>query len=354
MDIKEFLTVFGSFGSISMESDLINTNQKIDYLLDTCESIKESEIARYIYAEGDKSRKRIERLQQQIWNSCRYMVLSSDTIIRHYLLDAFGVTVKESADGPELFTEADVSGLTVDVSFDGPEQITVATVLDPHSIERERRFVSFTLPESIRLEWESYLDNYATYSRIRLGEIDPTAGPEIKSGTPGYLYVNFEAFKEEIHRISKTGHVVLDVINTYLSYEKDRSSGRSVVDFSEAIAPIIDGNVFNEPIDGAILEDVFRMKDKHNLTIQNEMPKFWAQILWLMFKDGPKECRNKEWIKRIASNWNMINSLKNRVYEPLGYPTADVMNQVREVVIALNGVKELNIDKKRPRRKKEA
>ena len=347
MDIKEFLTVFGSFGSISMESDLINTNQKIDYLLDTCESIKESEIARYIYAEGDKSRERIERLQQQIWNSCRYMVLSSDTIIRHYLLDAFGVTVKESADGPELFTEADVSGLTVDVSFDGPEQITVATVLDPHSIERERRFVSFTLPESIRLEWESYLDNYATYSQIRLGEIDPTAGPEIKSGTPGYLYVNFEAFKDEIHRISKTGHVVLDVIDAYLSYEKNRPSGRSVVDFSEAIAPIIDGKVFNEPIDGAKLEEVLLIKDKDQLTLKNGRKKLWAHILWLLFKDGPKQCQEKEWLERIALHWRMTHDMKNRPYEGLGENTEKIMQQVKEAVKKVAGVDELNYDKKR-------
>lgn len=141
-----------------------------------------------------------------------------------------------------------------------------------------------------------------------------------------------ERVLDALKRINDKVVFAKSVIKDYLEWHKTSLRCQSMVDYAEAIAPIIDGQVFNEPIDGRLLEDVLSAKGRCGFSIKGRMNARWARIIWEIYQDGPEECRSDEWLADIVRVWNLQESIKKRPYDaPLKRPD-EVLDKVSEVL----------------------
>ena len=301
IDIQEFLTVFCSFGKIPFESHLKDTNRRIDRLIGFCNSITEGEIAKYVYEEGNKSVETIELLKRSIWNSCQNIIRYRDTIISHYIEDAFG-TIE-----------------TIPIVDDDDDDIEItgeSTVYDPLFLS-DNSFVSIIIPKGT---FDIPGPDDYTEEQVRLGEVDTSGlGLEVPKGTPITVNIKLVPFREELYRISKTGQVFLDVINAYLINEKDRPKS-SVESICTSISPILtEFKLFTKDIDGYGLMRMLSPEDGNesdmqpSTMIKNET--LALHLLKLLEMDGPEYFRQNNWFERIAQEWGVEKHIHNRLYD---------------------------------------
>ena len=146
-------------------------------------------------------------------------------------------------------------------------------------------------------------------------------------------------FMDKLGCINYTANIARVLIDQYLSSHPERPESASLADYAEVIAPVINGEVFNEPIDGILLEKVLSARGRFGLSIMKRREARWTRILWEFYQYGPEACTNKQWIESIAEVWGLQKDLKNRPYDaPLDRPDV-VLETVKEKMSEVKGSK---------------
>lgn len=310
---------------------------------------------------GDKSVLRLKRIGNMLEDCIHYLFTHDSEVCESYLIDEirpwltqysqkhpeddvlFLYTAIEDEDGeydylkdhfPWMYgddTEAASSFYTINGYKDDDEDDAIP---DP---SQENEYSQEQEEEIARLNAEYYAEYYEWYDSLTEEEL-------LKLGYPiGEEMVN--PLKDEFARrrvkdaLVIINNKVLDakkVIKDFIESREPSSTGQSLADYAEAIAPIINGEVFNKPIDGCLLEDVLSAKGRCGLIIKKDKESRWIRIIWTIFKEGPKECQNKKWLDDITKVWGLENGINKRPYDSPKKRPDKVLAQVEEAISNLH------------------
>lgn len=185
--------------------------------------------------------------------------------------------------------------------------------------------------EDFDFSWDdSWIDSLSEEELLKMGErigqdIDnPLKDKTARKEVMDLLLIIFKKVKD-----------ATDYILSQMKWHQLQQPGKSLADFADAIVEEIKGEVFNESIDGRLLEDVLSAKGKCGFSIKRNMKSRWTRIIWEIFQKGPEECQSEKWLADITRVWGLEESIKKRPYDaPVRRPDK-VLEKVCEAIRSL-------------------
>ena len=358
------------------EEPYTNTKERIDDLARLCEEVDDIEIKGFLLGVGETSLLRMKRLGNAIQYCAEFIVRNQKEISNAYERDRLDPWISEYS---KKHMNDDVVYLYSHIVNENGEDVF------PEDFEPTDEYLEAleTSYEASIVDAESVDDvaeDYSTEFLLELREnledlgIDPSEGKpwleeHVAENVEGQIWgrpltkeellaLDFiyeipvknpfqedrakPIIREKIALIDRRAELIQRIISNYVSSDCHKIKG-SVAEYAEAIAPLIDGKVFNEPVDGEILERVLSLRGRRNgLSIRDGEELSWVRVIWLLHRDGPPEFRKKDWLYSIGEVWGLTKSdFERKPFHKPGDRVRKFTRALCEVVKEISGAEEL-------------
>lgn len=353
-DIMDTLGYFNRQELISISS----TKDWIDSLFNFCCNTHPVEIESYIRSIGKKSTLRLRNIQEMI-ESCRdYIIMHHKEISNQYELGRLSPWLTDYSlahlDEDILYIYHAI--INEDGSYEYPKNIQPMPWEYPDIPENAFEDEPESTPNLKSEDGDTY-DQYNVFEDVKNCkdcdddefECDENLYPLLseeellKNGYPIGLAIEnpFKRvradlpFMDKLSRLNHTADFVRVLIDQYLSFHRDDPERISLADYAETIAPIINGEVFNEePVDGVLLEKVLSAKDRCGLTIKKRKRARWTRIIHTLHLECPDEF-NKQWLNAIVKVWGVGDDINKRPYDSGKKRPDEVLEKISESIYEL-------------------
>ena len=109
----------------------------------------------------------------------------------------------------------------------------------------------------------------------------------------------------------------------------------SLAEYAEAIAPVIDGKIFEGHIEAAQLESVLKAEPVEGLSLKPQKDALMVLLFKILTMDGPAECREEGWRVEVAKPLKLESAVDHRWNYTPGEKSQKILNEV------LNAIKEI-------------
>ncbi len=304
------------------------------------------QIVREIRIDGGNSILRLERYGKTLEECVNNLVLEYEEVIKSYLLDEIRPWITQySQDHLEddvlylydYFLDENGErkypvGILPNPYDDSSMQMNPSdeeVVVLPFSSEELELLKSLDFGDEGEINGyiDDWIDSLSEKELIDLGLFDARVIANPLKDETGKKQV-MDLLDAIYNKVKEAKNEVLDL----MKWHENQRSVLSLAEYAEAIARVIDGEVFNEPIDGRLLEDVLSAKGKCGFSIKGNMKSRWTRIIWEIFQQGPEECQSEKWLADITRVWGLEESIKKRPYDaPLKRPDK-VLDRVCEAI----------------------
>ena len=308
MDIKDFYIILGFFEQVERDTKLENPRERMDELFDFCSSVSPVEIEGYLYGIGETGLSRLENLKKAIWSSCKFISINHDRIWLCYESDTSfqeSPSHKEYLESLAAFSLSQEEHISVDDLLGAAPDLTIvheedgADTTDIQDDDPDHEVLIAPHPE----------DNFS---------------PAYRAAFTEYIVHEFlegkkRVFLENLGSITEAAESSIEIIDRYISREKDRPK-TTVEKICSRISPILsEFNLFTKSIDEFELR---RMLSPENGKESGMQPSTMIKngtlalhLLKLLEMDGPDYFRQNDWFMRIAHKWGVERLIHNRLYD---------------------------------------
>ena len=251
------------------------------------------------------------------------------------ILDENGERVSPVGILPDPYDDSDESLIQMNSSDD-------EIIENPITSEEWEHFRSFVDEDENKfVDWLGmWLDSLTEKEMIDSGFYYDIANPLKDEARKKQVMSLLEAI---YNKVKEAKNEVLDL----MKWHQFQQSGQSLADFADAIAPVIDGRIFEEHLDGSTLEAIFKGELVDGLTLMSSKKTLLVHVIKILYMDGPAECRVREWRDKVLKTLHLEGQRKNRWYDQLGEESGLVLQDVGEIIKKLTGVDKLKYEQDR-------
>lgn len=314
MDIKDFYIILGFFDQVERDTKQENPRERMDELFDFCSNVSPVEIEGYLYGIGETGLSRLENLKKAIWSSCKFITIHHEQIWLSY---ESNTSFQESPSYKEHLENLTALNLSLQ------EPISLEDLLgaDPD-------LTLFQEADEDEPEPEPYTTNIpdddSDHEVLIASHPEDFFSPESRAAITEYIVHEFlegkkRVFLEKLVSITEAAESSIEIIDRYISREKDRPKS-TVERICSRISPILsESDLFTKSIDDFELR---RMLSPENGKESGMQPSTMIKngtlalhLLKLLEMDGPDYFRQNDWFMRIAHKWGVERLIHNRLYD---------------------------------------
>ena len=286
-----------------------DTSERIDALTAFCKEVTEIQIQEYIYSIGETSTVRLEKLKKQIWECCKYIALHSRAISEF-------IASADDRKRKDFLT----STSSVSEYYEKEEVFEEAYLEAIREFESDPEYRAHI--EQVNAEWDEYVAKH----------FDEFCHERPK--TPS------DSVETKLNNINDFAKQVIEIIDHYLRMEKRSPHPEDgIIILADEIAKVIDGQVFEEEINGDTLYYILRGEiPEKKLTIKKGKTSLWIHLLRSVNSSGPECCQTEEWLEKMLTTWKIKEQFRKRSsdYDRLGEKTKDIVSRVVEIMESSN------------------
>ena len=197
--------------------------------------------------------------------------------------------------------------------------------------------------EDFDLSWDdSWIDSLSEEELLKMGErigqdIDnPLKDETARKEVMDLLLIIFKKVKD-----------ATDYILHQMKWHQFQQPGKSLADYADVIAPVINGKIFEEHLDESTLEAIFKGEPVDGLTLMSSKKTLLVHVMKIMCMDGPAECRVRGWRKRVAKALHLEEAFKKRWYDQPGEESGSVLKDIGDEIKRITGVDKLKYEQDR-------
>lgn len=298
MDIKDFFVILGFFDQMKRDTKPDNPRERMDELFDFCSNVSPVEIEGYLYGIGETGLSRLENLKKAIWSSCKFITINHNRIWLCYESDT---SFQESPSYQEC-----LETLTA-LSLSQEEHISVEDLLgaDPDlTIVHEEDGADTTyIP-----------DDDPDHEVLIASRPEDFFSPAYREAFTEYIVHEFlegekRVFLEKLGSITGAAESSIEIIDRYISREKDRPrSIGSIDELSEKLSPLLSELLFADDVDGERLKRMLLLEETPKL--QGSRKGLAVHLLKVLELDGPDSFQESGWFDRAIDKWGLQDALQ--------------------------------------------